>query len=52
MVLERLGHDGKVVEKKNKPLPALQPTPDKWKSDWDSIRSRCSCSFRLRQTDL
>jgi hypothetical protein len=37
MVLERLGPDGKVVEKKSIPLPALEPTPWKWKTDWDSM---------------
>ena len=36
MVLERLGADGKVVEKKSIPLPAMQPAHEKWRTDWDA----------------
>jgi len=36
MVLERLGADGKVVEKKKTPLPAMRPAPEKWRTGWDA----------------
>jgi hypothetical protein len=36
MVLERLGADGKVLEKKSIPLPAMQPAPEKWRTGWDA----------------